>query len=201
MKPVSLEFLLLSTCVLPLYPYALFTPFHFPSTQHHPQVQTPPQTMLVLRSLPLSCRAAARCLASSSASAATAASPTFLVAPEVAAAVARGDPVVALESTIISHGMPFPANMECALAVEAHPTLFCCKHPPTICTTILPTRSVRAFVSLSVRSDIYSLPRLPTLKTTSPAAVSPPVSPKAPSPPPTLRHTPLREGQHRAPRE
>jgi len=78
---------------------------------------------MLLRSLSLSGRAATRCLASSSASATAAAaattSPTFLVAPEVAAAVARGDPVVALESTIISHGMPFPANMECALAVEA----------------------------------------------------------------------------------
>ena len=28
-------------------------------------------------------------------------------------------PVVALESTIISHGMPYPKNVECALAVEA----------------------------------------------------------------------------------
>jgi pseudouridylate synthase len=38
---------------------------------------------------------------------------------EVAAALAEGRPVVALESTIISHGMPFPANLECALGVEA----------------------------------------------------------------------------------
>lgn len=41
------------------------------------------------------------------------------VAPEVAAALASGRPVVALESTIITHGMPFPANIETALAVEA----------------------------------------------------------------------------------
>ncbi|MEG2421057.1 MAG: pseudouridine-5'-phosphate glycosidase [Oscillospiraceae bacterium] len=40
------------------------------------------------------------------------------VAPEVAAAVAAGKPVVALESTIISHGMPYPQNVETALAVE-----------------------------------------------------------------------------------
>ena len=41
------------------------------------------------------------------------------VAPEVAAALAAGKPVVALESTIISHGMPYPQNVETALKVEA----------------------------------------------------------------------------------
>ena len=41
------------------------------------------------------------------------------VAPEVAAAVAAGKPVVALESTIISHGMPYPQNVETALKVES----------------------------------------------------------------------------------
>ncbi len=40
------------------------------------------------------------------------------VNPEVAAAIAAGKPVVALESTIISHGMPYPQNVETALAVE-----------------------------------------------------------------------------------
>ncbi len=40
------------------------------------------------------------------------------VAPEVAEALAAGKPVVALESTIISHGMPYPKNVETALAVE-----------------------------------------------------------------------------------
>ena len=38
--------------------------------------------------------------------------------PEVAAAIAEGRPVVALESTIISHGMPYPQNVQTALAVE-----------------------------------------------------------------------------------
>ena len=38
--------------------------------------------------------------------------------PEVAEALAAGRPVVALESTIISHGMPWPQNAETALAVE-----------------------------------------------------------------------------------
>ena len=41
------------------------------------------------------------------------------VAPEVAKALAEGKPVVALESTIISHGMPYPQNVETALKVEA----------------------------------------------------------------------------------
>lgn len=40
------------------------------------------------------------------------------VNPEVAQAVAQGKPVVALESTIISHGMPYPQNVETALQVE-----------------------------------------------------------------------------------
>lgn len=40
------------------------------------------------------------------------------VAPEVAAALKEGKAVVALESTIISHGMPYPKNVETALNVE-----------------------------------------------------------------------------------
>ena len=40
------------------------------------------------------------------------------ISPEAAAALDGGKPVVALESTIISHGMPFPKNVETALAVE-----------------------------------------------------------------------------------
>lgn len=40
------------------------------------------------------------------------------VKPEVAQAIAQGKPVVALESTIISHGMPYPQNVETALQVE-----------------------------------------------------------------------------------
>jgi len=40
-------------------------------------------------------------------------------APEVRAALDAGRPVVALESTIITHGMPFPQNLETARAVEA----------------------------------------------------------------------------------
>ena len=40
------------------------------------------------------------------------------IKPEVAQALAEGRPVVALESTIISHGMPYPQNVETALNVE-----------------------------------------------------------------------------------
>ena len=40
------------------------------------------------------------------------------IAPEVQKALAEGRPVVALESTIISHGMPYPQNVETALNVE-----------------------------------------------------------------------------------
>ena len=41
------------------------------------------------------------------------------ISPEVAVALAAGRPVVALESTLISHGLPFPRNVEVAVASEA----------------------------------------------------------------------------------
>ncbi len=40
------------------------------------------------------------------------------ISPEVQKALAEGKPVVALESTIISHGMPYPKNVETAMLVE-----------------------------------------------------------------------------------
>ena len=40
------------------------------------------------------------------------------ISPEVQQALDEGRPVVALESTIISHGMPYPQNVETALKVE-----------------------------------------------------------------------------------
>jgi pseudouridine-5'-phosphate glycosidase len=43
----------------------------------------------------------------------------LVVAPEVASALADGRPVVALESTLISHGLPYPQNLEVASASEA----------------------------------------------------------------------------------
>lgn len=42
-----------------------------------------------------------------------------MVSAEVQAALQAGRPVVALESTIISHGMPYPQNLETAKQVEA----------------------------------------------------------------------------------
>ncbi len=42
----------------------------------------------------------------------------LVISTEVAAALKAGAPVVALESTIISHGMAYPANLETATAVE-----------------------------------------------------------------------------------
>lgn len=41
------------------------------------------------------------------------------ISPEVKQAFKEGKPVVALESTIISHGMPYPKNLETAREVEA----------------------------------------------------------------------------------
>ena len=41
------------------------------------------------------------------------------IAPEVAEAVAGGEPVVALESTLIAHGLPAPRNLEVAHELEA----------------------------------------------------------------------------------
>ena len=43
---------------------------------------------------------------------------TLTILPEVAEALAAGRPVVALESTIISHGMPYPQNVTMAIEVE-----------------------------------------------------------------------------------
>lgn len=44
---------------------------------------------------------------------------TLVVSEEVQAALQKHQAVVALESTIISHGMPYPQNFETALEVEA----------------------------------------------------------------------------------
>ncbi len=43
----------------------------------------------------------------------------LILSPEVAEAHAKGAPIVALESTIITHGMPFPQNVETARLVES----------------------------------------------------------------------------------
>ena len=44
--------------------------------------------------------------------------PMIETSDTVQAALEAGKPVVALESTIISHGMPYPRNVETALSVE-----------------------------------------------------------------------------------
>src|SRR5262245_55691245 len=44
--------------------------------------------------------------------------PYLQIHPEVKAALKEGKPIVALESTIISHGMPYPQNLETAIQVE-----------------------------------------------------------------------------------
>ena len=45
--------------------------------------------------------------------------PPLAISDEVGAALATGEPVVALETTVLSHGMPWPDNLDTALAVEA----------------------------------------------------------------------------------
>jgi pseudouridine-5'-phosphate glycosidase len=45
--------------------------------------------------------------------------PEIHLAQPVAAALAAGQPVVALESTLITHGLPYPVNVETALAMES----------------------------------------------------------------------------------
>ena len=44
--------------------------------------------------------------------------PYLDIHPRISAALANNQPVVALESTIISHGMPYPKNVQTALLVE-----------------------------------------------------------------------------------
>lgn len=43
---------------------------------------------------------------------------SLVYGPDVAAARKHGLPIVALESTIITHGMPYPDNLDTALKVE-----------------------------------------------------------------------------------
>jgi pseudouridylate synthase len=45
--------------------------------------------------------------------------PSFAYSPAVQAALDHSKPVVALESTVITHGLPYPQNLETALALEA----------------------------------------------------------------------------------
>ena len=45
--------------------------------------------------------------------------PAFVVADEVATALAAGRPVVALETTVVTHGLPAPHGLRVAAAIEA----------------------------------------------------------------------------------
>ena len=60
------------------------------------------------------------------------------IAPEVQQALADGRPVVALESTIISHGMPYPKNVETALLVEQTLREWC--NDPDAVSTMIPVK-------------------------------------------------------------
>lgn len=40
------------------------------------------------------------------------------ISPKIKQALATSKPIVALESTIITHGMPYPANLQTSLEVE-----------------------------------------------------------------------------------
>jgi pseudouridine-5'-phosphate glycosidase len=46
------------------------------------------------------------------------ASDLFFISPEVSFALTQNNPIVALESTVIAHGLPYPNNLETALALE-----------------------------------------------------------------------------------
>ena len=47
------------------------------------------------------------------------ANPLIHIHAPVAEALRNGEPVVALESTIVAHGMPYPANLETAQTLES----------------------------------------------------------------------------------
>jgi len=44
--------------------------------------------------------------------------PALTISRDVAAAIDESRPVVALESTLITHGLPYPTNVETAVAME-----------------------------------------------------------------------------------
>ena len=52
-------------------------------------------------------------------------SDTFHYHPDVAQALGEQGPVVALESTVITHGLPYPQNVASALAMETGFHAFC----------------------------------------------------------------------------
>ena len=94
--------------------------------------------------------------------------PMLKVAPEVAEALAAGTPVVALESTIISHGMPYPQNVAMAREVEqivrdggAVPaTIAILNGRPTVGPVRRRARAVRGRPATSARSACATSPHV-----------------------------------------
>ena len=79
------------------------------------------------------------------------------VAPEIGDALASGRAVVALESTLITHGLPYPANAETALAMEA-----AVRESGAVPATIA---VLRGKITVGITSDdIQRLARLPAGK-------------------------------------
>ena len=72
-----------------------------------------------------------------------------LFRPQVLDAIANNRPVVALESTIISHGMPYPRNIEVACRVEAVIRSF--GAIPATCAIINGELSTTSFISINAR--------------------------------------------------
>ena len=105
------------------------------------------------------------------------------IAPEVQKALEEGRPVVALESTIISHGMPYPQNVETALNVEK----IIRENGAVPATIAVIGGRLKAGLCPNPRSTIWARPALPSPR---PAAVICPCWwPRAgtappPSPPP-----------------
>jgi pseudouridine-5'-phosphate glycosidase len=80
--------------------------------------------------------------------------PLLDVSPEISAALAAGRAVVALESTLITHGLPYPVNVETALGMEA-----AVRESGAIPATIAVIRG-RLVVGISA-AEIERLSRLP----------------------------------------
>ena len=72
------------------------------------------------------------------------------ISPEVSEALSNNQPIVALESTIIAHGMPYPQNVETALQVED----IVRKHGATPATIAIIDGQLRAGLS---KDEILSL--------------------------------------------
>lgn len=87
--------------------------------------------------------------------------PPLVLSAEVAAAKAAGTPIVALESTIISHGLPSPRNLDVARAAEGELR----DHGVTPATIAVMDGAIRigldddALVRLSTATDVWKLSR------------------------------------------